>query len=222
MCGFVGLIGVERAAPAISIGLQAVQHRGQDACGIGTLEHGRVHLYKDLGSVAGTFTEPVLKGLIGRGGIGHVRYPTVGGGSREDAQPFHTRRPGVVMAHNGNVTNLPELEAWLGARGIRVQSGCDVEPILLVFAESLSSRRAGREVEGPLGERRSAAPKRGRARRARRGPAQEAGRREGREGEGREAACRAEEARREAGQAARERDAGPWWSARRRRVSPRG
>jgi amidophosphoribosyltransferase len=142
MCGFVGLIGIERAAPAISIGLQAVQHRGQDACGIGTLEHGRVHLFKDLGSVAGTFTEPVLKGLIGSGGIGHVRYPTVGGGSREDAQPFHTRRPGVVMAHNGNVTNLPELEAWLGARGIRVQSGCDVEPILLVFAEALSARRA--------------------------------------------------------------------------------
>jgi amidophosphoribosyltransferase len=141
MCGFVGLVGVERAAPLLSAGLQAVQHRGQDACGIGTVDGGRVHLHKDLGSVAGVFSEPVVRRLVGRAGIGHVRYPTVGGGSREDAQPFHTRRPGVVMAHNGNVTNLPELEAWLAERGVRVQSQCDVEPILLVFAEALSDRR---------------------------------------------------------------------------------
>ncbi len=141
MCGFVGIIGVERAAPMLSAGLQAVQHRGQDACGIATVEHGRVHLFKELGSVAGVFSEPVLRGLTGRAGIGHVRYPTVGGGSREDAQPFYTRRPGVVMAHNGNVTNLPELESWLASRGIRVQSQCDVEPILLVFAEALGARR---------------------------------------------------------------------------------
>ena len=113
MCGFIGLIGVEKASGALSIGLQAIQHRGQDATGIGTVESGRVHLHKELGSVAGVFTAPVLVGLAGRAGIGHVRYPTVGGGSREDAQPFHTRRPGVVMAHNGNVTNLPELEEWL-------------------------------------------------------------------------------------------------------------
>ncbi|MES2644653.1 MAG: amidophosphoribosyltransferase [Myxococcota bacterium] len=148
MCGFIGLIGVEKAAGALSIGLQAIQHRGQDATGIGTVESGRVHLYKELGSVAGVFTPPVLAGLAGKAGIGHVRYPTVGGGSREDAQPFHTRRPGVVMAHNGNVTNLPELEAWLVSRGIRVQSQCDVEPILLVFAEALGERRpSGHDAE---------------------------------------------------------------------------
>jgi amidophosphoribosyltransferase len=141
MCGFVGVVGVDHAAPVLSVALQAVQHRGQDACGIATVANGRVQLFKDLGSVAGVFTEPVLRGLTGRAGIGHVRYPTVGGGSREDAQPFHTRRPGVVMAHNGNVTNLPELEAWLASRGVRVQSQCDVEPILLVFAEALGARR---------------------------------------------------------------------------------
>ncbi len=141
MCGFVGMIGVERAAPLLSAGLQALQHRGQDACGIATVERGRVHLHKDLGAVASVFSEPIVRGLTGRAGIGHVRYPTVGGGSREDAQPFHTRRPGVVMAHNGNVTNLPELEDWLNSRGIRVQSQCDVEPILLVFAEALGARR---------------------------------------------------------------------------------
>ena len=141
MCGFVGVIGVEQAAVSITAGLQAVQHRGQDACGIGTWQGGRVHLHKDLGSVAGVFDKGTLVRLSGRSGVGHVRYPTVGGGTREDAQPFHTRRPGVVMAHNGNVTNLTEIAAWLDERGVRVQSQCDVEPILLVFAESLAARR---------------------------------------------------------------------------------
>lgn len=141
MCGFVGMIGRDHAAVAISVALQALQHRGQDATGIGTLQYGRVHLHKDLGMVANVFSGPILSGLTGRGGVGHVRYPTVGGGLREDAQPFHTRRPGIVMAHNGNVTNLPEIETWLRERGLRVQSSCDVEPILLVFAETMITQR---------------------------------------------------------------------------------
>ncbi len=137
MCGFVGMIGRNNASTSLSIALAALQHRGQDATGIATLDRGRVHLHKDLGMVASVFTPEVLTRLGGSSGIGHVRYPTVGGGLREDAQPFHTRRPGVVMAHNGNVTNLSEVEAWLRKRSLRVQSSCDVEPILLVFAESL-------------------------------------------------------------------------------------
>lgn len=141
MCGFVGLIGVERAGAALAMGLSAIQHRGQDACGIGTVFEGRFCLHKDLGLVANVFgPEPVAR-LHGSAGIGHTRYPTVGAGVREDAQPFYTRRPGVLMAHNGNVTNLPELDAWLRGRGIHVQSQCDVEPILLVFAEALADRR---------------------------------------------------------------------------------
>lgn len=142
MCGFVGLIGVEKAAAAVGMGLQALQHRGQDACGMGTVSDGRVHIYKDLGMVTSVFSMGTLASLPGNAGIGHVRYPTVGAGVREDAQPFHTRRPGVLMAHNGNVTNVSQLEAWLRRRGVRVQSRCDVEPILLVFAEALSGQTA--------------------------------------------------------------------------------
>ncbi len=141
MCGFVGIIGVERASAALSMGLQALQHRGQDACGMGTVEEGRFHVYKDLGLVVNVFSESTLSALRGTAGIGHTRYPTVGTGVREDAQPFYTRRPGVLMAHNGNVTNVDELEKRLLGRGIHVQSACDVEPILLVFAEALSERR---------------------------------------------------------------------------------
>ncbi|MBM4367673.1 MAG: amidophosphoribosyltransferase [Deltaproteobacteria bacterium] len=137
MCGFVGIIGVERASAAAAQMLQALQHRGQDACGVGSVDQGRVHLVKDLGMVSQVLSMGVIATLPGEAAIGHVRYPTVGAGVRDDAQPFHTRRPGVLMAHNGNVTNVPELEAWLRRRGVRVQSGCDVEPIMLVFAEAL-------------------------------------------------------------------------------------
>ena len=141
MCGFVGLIGVERASAALSMGLQGIQHRGQDACGIGTAHHGRFQVHKELGQVAAVFTPDIVAQLHGTAGIGHTRYPTVGAGVRADAQPFYTPRPGVLMAHNGNVTNLEEIEAWLRTRGVHVQSRCDVEPILLVFAEALMDRR---------------------------------------------------------------------------------
>lgn len=141
MCGFVGVIGIDKVAGAISMGLQAIQHRGQDACGIGTFHRGRFHVHKDLGLVSNVFDEHALKQLYGSAGVGHTRYPTVGPGVREDAQPFYTRRPGVIMAHNGNVTNLPEVEGWLRTRGVHTQSQCDVEPILLVFAEALTERR---------------------------------------------------------------------------------
>ena len=137
MCGFVGLIGLENAATGTAMALQALQHRGQDACGIGTVHEGRVHVFKDLGMVTQVFGMGTLASLPGTAAIGHVRYPTVGAGVRDDTQPFHTRRPGVLMAHNGNVTNVPQLESWLRRRGIRVQSQCDVEPIMLVFAEGL-------------------------------------------------------------------------------------
>jgi len=150
MCGFVGLIGVERAGAALSMGLQAIQHRGQDACGIGTMLDGRFHLHKDLGQVTSVFSPTIVATLRGSAGIGHTRYPTVGAGVREDAQPFYTRRPGVLMAHNGNVTNLPELDRWLKTRGIHLQSQCDVEPILLVFAEGLADRRPSGHTEADV------------------------------------------------------------------------
>lgn len=138
MCGFVGVIGVEHAAPVVWMALQALQHRGQDAAGIGTYDKGRFHLHKDLGHVVHAIPPAKLPELRGTAGVGHVRYPTVGGNTREDAQPFVTRRPGILMAHNGNVTNLPEVIAKLNRRGMHVLSDCDVEVILMVLADELT------------------------------------------------------------------------------------
>ena len=94
MCGFVGIIGIDPVAPALARGLMAIQHRGQDAAGIGTLSEGRFRLYKDLGMVPQALPPTIINSMPGTSGIGHVRYPTLGGSEREDAQPFLTRRHG--------------------------------------------------------------------------------------------------------------------------------
>lgn len=138
MCGFVGVIGVDQASPVVWLALQALQHRGQDAAGIGTFDRGRFHLHKDLGMVIQAVPDTKLPDLAGSSGVGHVRYPTAGENTREDAQPFVTRRPGILMAHNGNITNTHELIRQLERRGMHVLSSCDVEVILMVLADELT------------------------------------------------------------------------------------
>lgn len=140
MCGFVGIIGSESVASSVMLGLHALQHRGQDAAGLGTVDDGSFRLLKDLGLVSRAVA--AAADFPGRAGIGHVRYPTSGStATREDAQPFLTRRPGILLAHNGNVTNVPELARELRSRGLHVLSQCDAEPILLVLAEALTAIR---------------------------------------------------------------------------------
>ncbi|MFK7928140.1 MAG: amidophosphoribosyltransferase [Myxococcota bacterium] len=152
MCGFVGVTGTEAAAPVVWLALQALQHRGQDAAGVGTVDGGRFHMHKDLGMVIHAVPSAKLEELKGGSGIGHVRYPTVGGNTREDAQPFVTRRPGILMAHNGNVTNLPELVDQLRRRGMHVLSECDVEVILMVLADELTRIAPARHTTQDLVE----------------------------------------------------------------------
>lgn len=144
MCGFIGVIGAEAAARDIYEGLLAIQHRGQDAAGIITYD-GRFHVKKGEGLVRDIFSAANFERLKGGLGIGHVRYPTVGSGGGEDAQPFVVNYPyGVAMAHNGNVANYEDLRADLELRSLRhLYSGCDVEVVLNVFANALASAAAG-------------------------------------------------------------------------------
>ena len=143
MCGFVSIIGAEPAAPSLVLGLQAIQHRGQDAAGIATWDSGRLRMVKDLGMITIALPRDVVSEMPGDAGIAHVRYPTAGARSTaQDAQPFLTRRPGILLAHNGNVINVPELTEQLRAEGIHLLSSCDAEPILMVLTAALSRRRA--------------------------------------------------------------------------------
>ncbi len=150
MCGFIGVFGPDGVdvAPEIYEGLIAVQHRGQDAAGMITFTD-TFHVKKGGGLVRDVFQAQDMERLKGNLGVGHVRYPTVGGGSVEDAQPFHVTFPvGVAMAHNGNVTNFQALrDCHARNTGTRLNSSCDLEVILYVFVRALSERtRPGKLV----------------------------------------------------------------------------
>ena len=143
MCGFVAVIGMPQVAPALCQGLAAIQHRGQDAAGLGTIDGSRFHLHKAMGLISHALPPEVVANLTGTAGIAHVRYPTAGAtATREDAQPFLTRRPGILLAHNGNVINVPQITAELRSEGWNVLSSCDAEPILLVLTTELNRIRA--------------------------------------------------------------------------------
>jgi len=137
------MVGSGDVAPEIHFALQALQHRGQDSAGIATMsaDGGRFNARRGLGKVAHALGRDDIETLTGPIGLGHVRYPTIGGGVLEDAQPFFYRVPGVLMAHNGNVTNYSELRQSLLDRSIHLMSECDVEPALCEFADVLMEQR---------------------------------------------------------------------------------
>ncbi|MHC4954344.1 MAG: amidophosphoribosyltransferase [Planctomycetota bacterium] len=141
MCGIIGIVAPHAVAPDILNGLVALQHRGQDAAGIATYDT-RLHLIKRFGLVRDAFDENDAAHIPGRIGVGHVRYPTVGLGSVDDAQPLALNAPyGLAMVHNGNVTNFSGLRTRLEDELYRqINTECDVEVILNVFAEGLARR----------------------------------------------------------------------------------
>jgi amidophosphoribosyltransferase len=143
MCGVIGIWENGPVIRDLYQGLLAMQHRGQDSAGVITFD-GRFHTKKGNGLVHDIFTPEAVAHLRGPIGVGHTRYPTVGGGGGEDAQPFQLNSPfGIIMAHNGNVANYKELRQELFEKHHRLlNSDCDVEIILNIFAESLAHEKA--------------------------------------------------------------------------------
>jgi len=139
MCGVIGLYSNQDIIQDLYKGILAIQHRGQDAAGIITYD-GRFHTKKGNGLINDIFNDKNIKRLKGPVGIGHTRYPTIGGGSGGDAQPFFANPPfGIVMVHNGNVTNYNELRDLLFKQHRRILiSDNDVETILNIFAQELA------------------------------------------------------------------------------------
>src|SRR4030042_787778 len=138
MCGIIGITGKEPVVNKIYPGLIALQHRGQDAAGVATFDQ-RFHLKKGNGLVVNVFNAKNLGRLNGNIGIGHVRYPTLGTGSAEDAQPFLITSPfGIAAAHNGNLVNYFDLRQWLiNEKYHYIDSNCDAEVILNILALEL-------------------------------------------------------------------------------------
>jgi len=143
MCGVIGIFSNGHVFRDLYQGLLAIQHRGQDAAGIITYD-GRFHTKKGNGLVRDIFTAEHAQRLTGSIGLGHTRYPTIGGGRGEDAQPFQVNSPfGIIMAHNGNVVNYAELKQVLFEKYHRLlNSDNDVESILNVFAQELADQKA--------------------------------------------------------------------------------
>ena len=145
MCGIVGITGVTPVNQALYDALTVLQHRGQDAAGITTESEKGLHRCKDKGRVRDVFhTKHMLK-LEGNVGIGHVRYPTAGSYDSSEAQPFYVNSPyGIVLAHNGNLTNREEVAEHLTQTDRRhLNTGSDSEVLLNVLAHQLQQSLNG-------------------------------------------------------------------------------
>ncbi len=141
MCGIVGIVGHEPVAPAIFDALTMLQHRGQDAAGIATMEGQRLALARNNGLVSEVFDAPTMAKLLGRAGIGHVRYPTAGCEDSAEAQPFYVNSPyGIALGHNGNLINTESLKRELFDSDRRhLNTDSDSEALLNVLAHELYS-----------------------------------------------------------------------------------
>src|SRR5690606_17734168 len=143
MCGIVGMVGNGPVNQDIYDALLLLQHRGQDATGIATAEpNGIMHMAKAEGMVREAFRTRDMRSLLGSVGLGHVRYATKGTASNEEEmQPFYVNAPyGIVLIHNGNLTNTRELTAAMAQRDRRhLNSSSDTELLLNVLAHELQT-----------------------------------------------------------------------------------
>ena len=143
MCGIVGMVGTAPVNQDIYDALLLLQHRGQDATGIATAEpNGVMHNAKAQGMVREAFRTRDMRSLLGNVGLGHVRYATKGtASSEEEMQPFYVNAPyGIILVHNGNLTNTRELTADMAQRDRRhLNSSSDTELLLNVLAGELQA-----------------------------------------------------------------------------------
>jgi len=142
------MVSRQSVSQAIYDALTVLQHRGQDAAGIVTYDD-KVHIRKKNGLVRDVFQQRHMLKLTGKMGIGHVRYPTAGCSTKDEAQPFYVNSPyGICLAHNGNLTNLEELAQLVSSEDRRhLNTGSDSEVLLNVFAHELE--RLGQTKPGP-------------------------------------------------------------------------
>ncbi len=141
MCGIVGIVGTSPVNQSIYDALTVLQHRGQDAAGICTIDSNRFRLRKANGLVKDVFAAKHMQRLQGTVGIGHVRYPTAGSSSASEAQPFYVNSPfGITLAHNGNLTNAQEVREKLFDKDRRhVNTTSDSEVLLNVLAHEIDT-----------------------------------------------------------------------------------
>jgi amidophosphoribosyltransferase len=124
-CGIFGVFNLENAARYCYLGLQALQHRGQEASGIAAV-NGKMHIHKDFGLVSQVYKDEDFNHLGGGMAIGHNRYSTSGGSSEHKfIQPIHDKGESLALVHNGNLPSLTKLRTFLSSKGIPVTNSND-------------------------------------------------------------------------------------------------
>ncbi len=149
-CGVYGVFGAGEAAAHVALGLHALQHRGQEAAGIVSLDGGQFFAHRALGLVGDNFNSPdIISRLKGNRAIGHNRYSTSGEPNLRNVQPFFAEFSfgGLAIGHNGNLTNAYTLREKLTREGAIFQSTSDTEVILHLVARSTKKTVEERLVE---------------------------------------------------------------------------
>ena len=137
-CGVFGVLDpAGDCARTTYYGLFALQHRGQEACGIAAIQDRELAFHKDLGLVGEVFSPEILDRLGGTMAVGHVRYATTGGSRRENAQPLTLKyvKGTLAVAHNGNLVNADQLRTAFEYRGAIFQTTTDSELIAYAIAQ---------------------------------------------------------------------------------------
>jgi amidophosphoribosyltransferase len=140
MCGILGIVARSPVNQPLYDGLLLLQHRGQDAAGIVTSEQNTFHMHKGSGMVRDVFRTRNMRALPGNIGIAHCRYPTAGSAFKvAEAQPFYVNSPfGIVLGHNGNLTNAEQLKEEMFRTDLRhINTGSDSEVLVNVLAHEL-------------------------------------------------------------------------------------
>ena len=149
-CGVFGILGRDDAAAVVTLGLHALQHRGQEAAGIVSFDGSQFSVERHIGLIGDTFTKrSVMDRLSGDRAIGHTRYSTTGGEGLRNVQPFFAEFAGggFAIAHNGNITNALTKQRELQKRGAIFSSTSDTETILHLIAFSEKTRIVERFID---------------------------------------------------------------------------
>ncbi len=150
MCGIVGLVSTSPVNQQVYDALALLQHRGQDSTGIATAEGRVLHMAKAKGQVREAYRTRDMRSLLGTMGLGHVRYATRGSASsEEEAQPFYVNAPyGIILVHNGNLTNTRELTRELFEVDRRhLNTSSDTELLVNVLAHELQAQVTGSDLD---------------------------------------------------------------------------
>jgi amidophosphoribosyltransferase len=149
MCGIVGVVSHGPVNQLIYDALLLLQHRGQDAAGIATNHGNTFSMHKANGLVRDVFRTRNMRSLPGSAGVGQVRYPTAGSSSAEEAQPFYVNAPfGIILAHNGNLTNWEQLKIEMFQNDRRhINTDSDSEVLLNVLAHEIQQATTGYSLD---------------------------------------------------------------------------